>query len=89
MANYPLKDNFRRNMPVRLIPSPWLNWVSNFFNTANWIGFDVTWTNSGKDIEIKTVGFTGSIEVFEGSLYADAIEITFVNGLITLIEVVP
>jgi len=86
---YPLKSNFRKNMPVRLIPSPWLNWVSNFFNTANWIGFDVTWTNSGKDIEIKTVGATDTVIILDNQVSTTESTMTIVDGLITDVTVIP
>jgi hypothetical protein len=76
-------------MPVRLIPSAWLNWVANFFNTADWIGFDVNFTSSGAGSTIETVGATETMVIMDNQVSTTESTVTIVNGLITSVVVIP
>jgi len=83
---YPLKGNYRKNMPLKAISAGLLNWLVNFFNTCNWDGFVVTLTQNGRNCRISTRGVTQTIQVYEDWYYTDSVQLTIVDGRITEIE---
>ena len=79
-------------MPIRLIPSDWLNWIANFFNDTTWTGLTFTPTQDGLGCEIEvtasTIGVTKTFEVAIDFSAGTSYELEFIDGLLkTVTEV--
>lgn len=83
---YPLKANYRPGQPVRALSASLVNWVSNFFNTCDWVGFVVTFTSTGRNCRIRTEGTTETVELAEDLLGTDIKALAFTDGRLISVE---
>jgi len=81
---YPLYSRFRRGFPIAGLPSSWLNWVANFFNTCVWTGFVTNFTSSGNGSTISTSGDTATVKTLQSDdTLEDWAEWDIQKGLVT------
>jgi len=85
---YPLKDNYKRNTPLRLLSASWLNWVANFFNACQWNNISANMTDDGIE---STIGIDGDDGLIVNLFNDDSVPVnyfetmTIENGLITAV----